>query len=512
MSKKLLIGIVVVVIMLLVFGPGWMLSGIANDIFNIHPVAWLLGTSAIVVLVIAAVRNESGDDSGIQFFVGFILALAWLLWVIFQGPVMLTTLYDNTEYVKSDLIVQNTIRDVPYTVASTNIFGTNPESRTGPGDLDYVKGAWIASVDPKGWNVITMPAQGFFLYDPRSKDKVVTISQEMPYAEGGLFFNSATYFVRSKKFFAEFTEILYVRVDDTDEVIGVISLIKRHGIARWPYVANVLVVHGDGQRPEILTVNQAESDPRLEGVALRPEWIKAQEVEAYGYRFGAIKGLLSRTGRIQIQKSSVNDENTPPFHLSTPDGYFWYTPFSPLRSESLIGLAMASSHDVDGPVYMWTLPKGQAYPGADFMVATIEGKHKQYAWYRQTEDSKCGNMTVLEMVPVIRSEDGVNKLYFLGYVSTAPKSVEVLFYSIIDPETGVVYEDLQTADQVNFWLQNEEYDLMPIGEYEMTHPVEGTPEVSCVEVSSEGLEERSTNDLMQIIFQVINELGRRADE
>jgi hypothetical protein len=505
--------IFVIVVVLIVFGPGWTLSSIANSVFNIDPVAWLLGTIALACLALSSLVSDSGNDGAGRLFLAFIVfGFAWLLWFIFQGPIMLNSLYKNTGYIESDLISQNNIRDVPYTVAITNITGTNPESRTGPGDLDFVEGVWISSIDPKGvWNAISMPTQGFFLYDPRSKDKVVTISQEMPYAEGGLFFNSSTYFVRSKKFFAEFTEILYVRVNDTDEVVGVMSLIKRRGISRWPYVANVLVVHGDGQY-EMLSVIQAEADPRLVNIALKPEWLVKKEVEAYGYRYGVIKGVFSKTGRIQIQKSSVNDENSPPFHLNTPNGYFWYAPFSPLRSESLTGIAMTSSHDVDGPVYVWTLPKGQAYVGSDFMVATIEGKHKQYAWYRETEDSKCGNMTVLEMVPVVKSENGENKLYFLGYVSTAPKSVDVLFYTIIDPETGVVYEDLQTADQVNFWLQNGEYDLMPIGEYEMTQPAVGTPEVSCVEVSSEGLEEKDTQDLMEIIFKVIYELGRRADK
>lgn len=504
--SKVWIGIgVICCILFLVFIPGPIISTILNDALNIHPFSWTLVIVAVGLFLAGCVMSDQSSDKAWLPWIGsVVVGLFWIFWLFIQGPLMYHDLYIRSTFPDSGLIEQSAIRDIPYTVASTNFGSTNPDSRTAPGDLDYVQGKWIASVNPSGiWNPIMLPTQGFFLYDPDRVDKVVRIVQAMPYAEGGFFFNSATYFVRTKAYFAQFTEILYVQDEKNGEVFAVMSLIKRAGFNRYPYVANIMIVHGDG-RYEMLTTAQAEADLRLSEIALKPEWLQAMEVKAYGYRYGALKGLFSRLGRIDIQSSSVNSENKPPYHMETPYGNYWYTPFSPRGSEGLIGIAMSPSHDIDGPTYIWQLPVGQAYGGADFMTSLIEGSpaHRNYTWYRETAESKCGNMIVLEIIPLIRNENGVNRLYFLGYVSMAPKSVEVIFYSIVDPATQTVYQDLQTPAQVNSWLRGE-FELQPQVEVET---VTTTP---AMEICTENLNSKSTDDLITIINNILRELVER---
>lgn len=496
------IGLIVTVIALILLAPTHTMSAILLDMLYVHPFSWTLLVIGLAFAVVGIMKAD--DEVAWPWFVAILVGVLWIGWLIIQKPLMYAELYKNTVYeVDSDLVEQSSIRDIPYTVASTNFTNTNPDSKTGPGDLDFVNGKWIASVNPTNiWNKFSMPTQGFFQFDPSSADEVVKIVQQMPYAEGGFFGNSETFYVRSKDYFSEFSEILYVQDPENKEVFAIVSLMKRAGFSRYPYVSSVMIIHGDGNY-ENLTIKEAEADPRLKGIALKPEWLMEQEVIAYGYRYG-VGVIFSRDGRIELQSSNVNDENKPPFHIETKNGNYWYTPYSPLVSKGLKGIAMSASHDIDGPVYIWQLPANQAYGGADFMTSLIEGSpaHRDYAWYRQTGETKCGNITVLEMVPVIREEPNGNKLYFLGYVSTAPNSVEVLFYSIVDPESQVVYEDMTTPAEVNSWLRGD-FELKPQTETDQI-------EISTTGVCSiEDIGSQLTEDLIKMIDNILAELERR---
>ncbi len=505
-----LLGLGLVVICFLFFGYTTSVSGLIYNISN-HLISFVLVILIVASFVFALIQASDNGELK-HFWWPTISIVAWIMVLIFQEPVMLNNLYKNTNYTEGQLKAQVEVRDVPYTVAATNFDATNPDSMSQPGDLDYIQGEWIASIDPKGfWNTLTKESQGFFVYDPNGTDKVLRLIQNMPFAENGLWFNSSTWFVKRQSYFAEFHEIQYIADQETHEVLAVVALIKRQGFSRWPYVANVLIVHPDGDT-EMLTVDQAEADPRLVGIAIKPEWIANMEAQAYGYRNGVIKAIFNRQGRIQVQTSSVNDENTAPFHLETVEGNMWVTPFSPHKGNSLIGIATTSSHDVNGPVYIWMLPEGQAYLGADRLTSLIEGapSHRNINWFRSSttkegEDITCGNMTVLEMVPVVRAEAGGNHLYFMGYTSTAPNSVVVSFYSIVDPQTQVVYKDLMSDGEVESWLRGE-YELKPVSAD--TEAIEATPAGACS--LSEAVSSQPTNELFDLIDSILQELENRA--
>jgi len=502
--------IVAVILFFVIFSTTAVVSSVVYDFTN-HALSWTLVILAIAMFIWAIVAYENNDSSAGQFILATIFSIGWIIVLIFQGPVMYYDLYQHTRYEQAQsLVPQVSIRDVPYTVASRNFSETNPDSMSQPGDLDYVQGHWIASVDPSGWNVLTRGSQGFVVYDPDDEDPVVRITQEMPYAENGWYFNSSTHFVRSEEYLAQFDEILYLQDPNTKEVIAVISLIKRQGFSRWPYVANVMIVHSGGYI-EMLSVDEAEADPRLVDVALKPEWMAMMEIKAYSYRSGVMESVFSRKGRIQIQKSTVNDENSAPFHLETVEGNKWFTPFSPLNSTGFVGVAFTSSHDIDGTVYIWQLSEGEGYGGADFMVSKIEGtsNHQNMAWYRTSSESECGNVTVLEMVPVVRAEPDGNRLYFLGYTSTAPNSVSVLFYTIIDPRTQVVYQDIYTAADLESWLRGER-ELQPQTADNLTLPsgVAACPEtVTCTDITD--LESQTDESLFELIRKVLTVIESR---
>jgi len=504
------VGVLVTLIFILIFASTPLMSSLITDALNVHPFSWtvlLLTVGAWIGVVYSHSNSGYGDDfNGWWYSLPVTLTVFWIVWLIIQGPLMMVELYHHTKYtLDAPLTVQEEIRSIPYTVASTNFESQNPDSRTKPGDSDYVKDHWIASIDPKDLNVFGLPTQGFFIYDPNSPNKVVQIRQEMTFAEAGWLFNSATYFVRTKEYFAEFYEVLYIPDPSNDGLMAVTTLIKRDGFNRHPYAANVLVAHSNGDW-EIMNMTEANTDPRFDGVALRPEWLVRKEVEAYGWREGWLSGLIGRKGRVQVQSSSVNDDNSAPFHMKSVGGYEWFTPFSPLGSTALTGMAVTSSKDVNAPIRIWSLPANTSYAGADYVAALIESSeaHRNLTWYRVSGDSKCGNITVLEVIPVVRKEKDGNHLYNLGYVSSAPKSVSVLFFTIVDPYTQVVYEDIMTAEEVNSWLRGE-YELKPQTNNSQT-PAATSP-VQCT--IGDDLSKESDQSLLDMIRRIVDELSKR---
>ena len=476
------------------------ISWLLNDALYVHPLSWLLFTATLVLSVVSLVVYENNESSGCALAViTAIIGLVWVWWLIAQGPLMYADLFRHTSYLESGLIEQSRIRDVAYTVAKTNFDSQNPYSKSAPGDLDFIDGRWISSIDPLGLNVFSLPTQGIFVYDPDGQDKVVQVLETFPFSEKGWFSNSATYYVRNVSYFTSFNEVVYKELPDGNGYIAVTSLIKRAGFTRWPYLWKVLIVYPDG-RFELLDPIKAEDDPRLQGVALRSEWLTKAQTLAYGYRYGAWKGFVNRMGRIAIQSSQVNDENTAPFLMETPYGNMWYAPFSPLGSGSMIGMAMALSHEASSPIGIWNLPENQAIFAADSLASEIEASpnHQSINWYRVSSESACGNVTILELVPLVRKEaDGISHLYFMGYVAPAPKSTQVMFYSIIDPVNRTVYQDLREADEVDAWLR---------GEFELTPQTVGsTPTVTIEQAGSCELNTLPAENLLE-------ELRRRLDK
>ena len=481
------IGLVMVFLIVLFLLRIPMVSSLVNDMLYIHPFSWFLVLVILVSGFFATALGFENQNAGcILWATTAVTAVVWIIWLFIQGPLMYADLYRHTQYVDHALIEQSSVRRVPYTVAQTNFDNQNPYSKSAPGDLDFVDGQWISSIDCAGYfNCFSQPTQGFYTYQPDGEDKVVQTLVEFPFSEAGNLTNSATYFIRNLNYFTEFHEIIYVQLPD-GEVIAVTSLIKRAGFTRYPYLWKVLIIHSDG-RTELLNPADAQADARLEGIALRPEWLAKQEVIAYGYRYGPSKAIINRLGRITIQSSLVNDENSAPFLMQTPYGPMWYTPFSPLGSGSMIGMAMAPSHEPFAPIAIWSLPQDQAVFAADSLVAEIEsspGHQQAYNWYRETSESACGNVVVLELVPLVRREADGNHLYFMGYVAPAPKSTQVLFYSIIDPVSRVVFQDLQTADEVDAWLRGE-FELAPQVDGQTAPEAIANPGEPCSDLSSQ---------------------------
>ena len=279
---------------------GWFLYSMYSN-----PIGWLL----FVVFIgagAALVRRFKLPVKVVGGLLWLVLVPVWLMWAIVSGPIMLQGLYERTDYEPVATLVPLTeSRAVSYAEARENFRNQNPDTRFVPGDLDYVNGHWVAEFGPVGLlNMLIYPSQGFFLYDPAEVDKVQIVRQEMPFAENGLLWNSAEFFVRQHDPFVEFHEVLYVQ-DGQGGYMAMISLLKRAGLARVPYVAEIGLIHSDGSA-EWLTPEQAEADTRLEGVQIEPEWLAAKKTDAYGWRNGIWAGLITRQGRVEVQSGAIN--------------------------------------------------------------------------------------------------------------------------------------------------------------------------------------------------------------
>lgn len=458
----ILLAIGALLLFLFVFATTPTVSGIIVRMFYLHPVAWLLAVLAVVSFVAAAFVADGNtsidsDLAWIPMWIGTAITIIWLIWLGIQNPIKMAALSQHTHYdVNGQLIPQQEIRPVAYSIASANFGSSISDTRFAPGDLDYVQDHWTASIDPVGfWNQALRPTQGIYVFnnDLTSQPHY----QSFTFSERGILWNSAISKIRSHEYFVEFSDVLYVLQPD-GKYIAVTTLTKRASFARYPYIYGVAVITSDGFI-DLKPLDQARLDPRLNGITLIPEDFEKLRVEAYGWRNGWFTGLFTRTGRIAVQVSAVDSENAAPYLMKSVQGNVWYSPLAPYnaRDKSTVGIAMSDAHGDDLTVHLWLLPSENAYPGADFLASLIESSanHININWFRQSGDTKCGNVAVLEMVPLIRQEAAGPKLYYMGYISAAPISSNVKFYAIIDPATKTVYEDLPSFNHVDKWLMGE---------------------------------------------------------
>ncbi|KKT73132.1 MAG: hypothetical protein UW68_C0016G0012 [Candidatus Collierbacteria bacterium GW2011_GWB1_44_6] len=498
---------VIGLILFLIFRTTPTVSDLIIDILYVHQISWLLVISTLVMTFISFYKADGAgyDESPwvAPAIAAVVLGIVWFVWLGIQDPIKMAALSDHTMYEDQNvsLVTQNEIRPYPYAIAAANIATAKYDGTTAAGDLDYVQDRWTASIDPNSfWVQLYRPTQGIFVMN--NDYSVTPAIQPFTFSEKGILWNHAKSLIRSHEYFVEFSDVIYVRQGD-GRYLAVTTLIKRAGFARYPYIYGVAVVSSEGLI-EILPQSVAEADLRLQGIALVPFDFETARTEAYGWRNGVLNGIFDRTTRLTVHVSQVNAENASPFHLKSTAGNLWYTTLSPLGSstESITTIAMSDSHDINGPVKIWRTEQTQSLPGTDFLASLIESapNHLNLVWFHGGD--KCGNAALLEMVPVVRQEAGGPKLYFMGYVSAVNVSSNVRFYSVIDPESRVVYEDLPSFEYVNRWLRGE-YELNPVNENSVT--IDPTTS-QCL---SPDLAQESDQVLIEYLRKITDELERR---
>jgi hypothetical protein len=500
-GRYLLIGILVTIFLVIpVAQHGLPLFWWTFHFWNVNPIGFIL---SLAVLIFAARAGWEFIEVELSWGIlgGAVMSAILIGWFIIYQPMMLVGLNRETQYIESAALVEITKpRDVSYAEALTNFKGNDPDARYKVGDLDYLEGRWIASYDPQTIGPrLSGNTSGFYQYLPNAEGEKAPITfQEFPFAENGLLWNSLGYKVHQGQPFVHYYETLYLEDPQAPGTyMTVLSLVKRHGWRRVPYVSGVMIIHADG-REEILSPLQATNDERLEGIQLSPEWLEKLRVKAAGWPHDILTGLLFKTDRIEIHESNINEENSPPFHLETyPYGNAWVTPIGALNSESFFGVAFSFSEEINGPVYIWRKPTGGTYDGIDLLAATIKAAPHQgenVQWLKLSgEGVRAGQHDVIEMLPLYK--DG--ELYFMGYVSSDPPKA-VLFYTIINPETEVVYENLYSIDDVIRWRYGE-IELKPQARDHNTPTVASTP-------NGINLDSMTRGQLLQLMRDILDRL------
>lgn len=487
-------------------------------------VYWVLWVPVIVAMFLFIPVMTDSDigflsvraSKALGILVFLFQVLIWIFFSTFQSM----SLANVTHYSVQDssaLPVMRETRDQPYTVAKTLMDNQNSESQVGPSDLDYMiaNDEWVSSLDPvdfttKFWGTNTL---GYVVLGPQGLQK---IDAPRPYGEGAFLFAGDEWFIRTHGgYWNEWDEILSIRAGE--EELAVVTLIDRNGIWAYPSVEKVLVIHQNGY-VESLTVNDANNDPRLVNVQIMPTSYIEKIVEAYSCKSGLLS-CISRKQKIKLQESTTNDENKAPFHNNTEMGSYWVAPFGPYSKPSLTGVALVKSDKITNTVFVYANQDSDVYPGVDSLAAYIENDiaFEGFVWYREatstssdaTVTSGCGNKIILELVPTFRKDpDGVVRQYYLGYVSSAPVSNQVLWYVIVDPTVKqpegriTVYQPLQTVSQVESWQR---------GEFELS--VSTTPVLS-VSAQSEAQNVTSTEScpIEQMDDETLAEMLRRIAE
>lgn len=502
MGKKIgLIISLIITILLFVLLPGLAPMRWIIQMFYLNPigVTTLLGGIVLFILSFDFGAEELRDGS--LLFMSTCLMLFSIFWFIFCHAFMMHALYNDTEYEMVDSPYAVTeFRSAPYAEAKENFNDQNPDARFDFFDLDYVRGKWIADFSPSaGITPLTLHTAGFFEYHPGENDPVVVKRQEMPYAEGGWLWNGAKFFIYNKEPLSTVQEILYIDDPESEgEYMAVTSLIYRKGIFRIPYVGKVMLIHGDGEY-ELLSPRQAEKDYRLKDVQIMPEWLVEKKAIAYGWKENPFAAVFTKKGRLSVQGSNINRENSAPYHLTTTEGMMWYTPISPFNKESLKGICMEKSGELNGKVFVWMLPGDEAWRGVDALATKIKGEKRSSSinWLRISGDVRSGDTDIIELLPCPREEGGNITLYMCGYVSTdPPKSTR--FYTIINAKTQEVLEDTNSINKITQWIKGE-IQISPINlqENEIVKEICGNPQelakedlVQCIILYAEELENR----------------------
>jgi hypothetical protein len=468
-------------------------------LFYVNPVFSISLTVGVILLFVSVDFGYEEVRNGILLTIGILSIIFSIFWLIFSNAFMMYSLYNNTDYEKVDSpysVVE--FRNASYMEAKENFRDQIPDARYDFVDLDYVRGSWIADFSPRaGITPLTQKTAGFFEYEPGGQDPVIIKRQQMAYAEGGWLWNSADFFIYNKAPFAKFTEILYVADPESEgDYMAVTSLIYRKGITRVPYVGKIMIIYGNGDY-EYLSTRQAERDPRLQDIQLTPEWLAQKRALAYGWRNGPFVGTFTKRDRVNVQRSDINSENSAPYHLNTSEGMMWYTPLAPRGKESLKGIAMELSGEIDGTVSIWMLPGDQAWRGVDALATTIKGAPRSQSinWLRVSGDVRSGDTDIIELLPCPRLEDDNVVLYMCGYVSTdPPKSTR--FYTIIRVSDQEILRDLHSVRDINMWL-NGELEVPPLvteNNQEITcgNPQDLTEEeiLQCIQMYAEELQNR----------------------
>lgn len=504
-----IIAALVVVVVLIACRGLWIIHAPIYAVYA-NPVTWISGIVLLVCILWASVTDSYGSGRGWAILGCLVTGSVWLLWLLISNPLMMTGLYKETQYQRVEQLVPvSNIRPVPYAEAMTNFANQNPEPRYGPGDLDYVRGKWVASFDPSVFfGKFNMPTQGVLVYEPDATDKVRIVRQRFPFAETGLLWNAASNYIFTRRYLVEFHEVIYVEDKESGQMFAVVSLIKRHGFGRVPYVSEIGILYPDGTT-EFLSPKQAEKDPRLTGIQIEPEWLAALKVEAYGWSAGVWQGGLYKTGRVDIQRSEINEENSAPYHLETAQGGMWFTPFGPRGKQSMRGIAMEPSGKIGGPVLIWELGKDQAYQGLDAMASVIKAApgHPAINWIKVSKTDKgtvkSGDTDIIEMIPIPRVEGGQTELYFMGYVAIDPP-VKTRFYVIVNPRNQEVLEDVYSAKEVEDWLAGRKNLKVQGVSASSTATV-----VSPAGASAVDLTKASDAELVEMLKRIADELQRR---
>jgi hypothetical protein len=518
-SSGLSEGGAVYVIVVVIVALWWILTGVfhAYDPYrsylywwNVNPVAMVTLNMLIIGGGTALLKSWVSDSGDAEFnvfdWICAVVALVGLVWGIWNmvtyKPRVMIALRAQTNYqvVETPLAITD-FRVSSYAEAQTNFKTQNPDARFEIGNLIYVRDRWVAEYGPKGfWNSFNFPTQGFYEYDPIVSKNPVWVANVMTFAENGIAGNNLRVLIAEHDPFAYYDKVLYAPdPENSGHYMAVVSLTKRRGSDAAPYVSNVVLIHQDG-RQEWLTVEGASVDTRLVGLQIIPEWLESMRVNAYGYTHTVWDALTRHTDQVQVQTSSTNEENKPPFHMRSGGDMYWVTPMSPYNTPSFVGLAWQKSNDINGPIYVWRVPDRQAYPGVDALSATIKnssGHPTDVKWLINNAGTLSGETELLECLPVGHNGD----LYFVCYAAMGSNPQQTKMFATIHASDSVVMQDLFDIHGVNAWLQGS-VELIPlVADSEAAPPV----------VSPDGLDLSgySTKDLWNLLNQIINELQKR---
>jgi hypothetical protein len=470
--------------------------------WNVNP--WMM-ISLNMIFVLGGIALAKLDSIGFLETVFLFAAAAGVvmgIWNIatYDASVMVGLRQETVYDFQDNPLAITDLRPASYAEAGANFGTQNPDARFELQNINYVRDQWVSEYGPKGfWNAWKFPTQGFYEYNPLVSPNPNFVPNPMQFAEQGIAGNSLRVRIARKDPFAYYEDALFAPDPDfPGKYMTVVTLTRRHGMSRVPYVSNVVVIHLDN-REEWLTAEQASIDPRFVGLQIVPEWLIGKKAAALGYTHGVSDAIFHRTDLVQVQVSSTNDENSPPYHLRSGDQMYWVTPLSPYNTPSFKALAWQESNQINAPTKVWIVPDGKAYPGVDALVSTIkitDGHPSDIKWVINNGGTLSGEIEILEMLPVTHN----NTLYFVGYAALGSKPQKTRMFVAIRPSDSQVMQDMMSVAEVNAWLKGTT-DLGVL-------TPDKTPEAPTTGLDLTGY---STQELWDLLDQVTDEIRKRGD-
>lgn len=501
---RYVISIISVAIVILVFWRTlplwhWLFFGLIYR----HIVGWTVTVVllAIAIYFIILASRDSWRTDWRFIWLALLCLPLWVGYLCWSTDVYGRTVAFSFEpEVVQELPDTTNVRYIPYEVAQAFARARQEDPTKMVGDIDPIlmdgEFYWVSPRIPNGIaNFFFRQTDGILLV---AEDGTIEFEpQVFQCGEGMAIGDAIAWRLFSKRYQAEYPEIFYLKIDGTWTAMAPYVTYDFRFPVFVPKWGGVMLVHPDCQI-EDLSPNQAQTDPRLVGQRIFPEALARIYSLSWGYRFGGLWNIWW-THQEQVEVANLEGtKNEMPYYLPTTWGPQWMMATEPSGpSQSIFKIFWFDTHS--GQAKLKEFTQKHSLIGPNQATGYAKSETPGYNWLEKGKEETSGTYLAIEPRPVIRG----GSLYWQYSVTTNTYTGVGLTILVNSFDTEDVLHFCSRAALIR-WLAGEGgSDSVPCAR--AAEPVEVLPPVQ----PGVPLEEMTTEQLIELLRQIANELERR---